>query len=232
MSASAARAARTQRINTERQALSDQIVRMAKELAGPRPANSQNSRLGYDCVNQLTLSFGKTRFSTIGRYFSKCGSQDHRRASRACTSYVAVSPALPREQLAQLEQLWVQYYLTRKKWGAEEIPPHLLFPVAPVHIGPAPTLVPIPPPLPQPTVTRRTSTPGRSIPSASTSCTNIPSGATSGGQKRRRSQSPVQCCTPVIDLNVIDLTASPPRQAKRPKIVIDLEAIEVSSDSE
>lgn len=137
---------------------------MVKELAGPRPANSQNSRLGYDCVNQLTLSFGKTQFSTIGRYFSKVSdarcmlpdvsaphtsinSADHRTIV-VHLGHVLVSGGLTgvASRAVSSEQLWVQYYLTGKKWGAEEIPPHLLFRVAPVHIGPAPTLVPVPPP--------------------------------------------------------------------------------------
>ncbi|KAJ7711702.1 hypothetical protein B0H16DRAFT_1480111 [Mycena metata] len=115
------------RIIALRDSLERRIITQTEQFAPARPHDPAGTHL---CHFKKELCVGRGQdFDNIGRWTGFCWSRTHRSENRNCTKVQMLTPKLLDWQLDVLRNLWVQYDMTGKKWGKQDVPAHLLAPI-------------------------------------------------------------------------------------------------------
>ncbi|KAJ7511415.1 hypothetical protein B0H11DRAFT_2215242 [Mycena galericulata] len=207
--------ARRQRILAERQAISDKIYEWTDVFAGPAPTQAIPGSSG--CRFRTGICYGRgDDFDLIGRWTGLCIIPAHKDSGFACTKTHLLTARLEDWQLDLLRGLWVDYDRLGKKWGKASVPDHLYARTEPTRsAGPPPAA----------STSQRRADVLDNRPSSSRTISN-----TKTSQKRKRSPSPVLRVPK--PQHIIDLTSPPAKKRRLPLPIIDVDVIDISSDSE
>ncbi|KAF7371876.1 hypothetical protein MVEN_00044800 [Mycena venus] len=195
------------RILELRTSIEQQLTAQIEQFAGPAPPQPYAPG---SCRMRMTLSYGRGKeFEfTVARWTTFCVA--HSKAQ--CTRVQMISPQLSGWKLEVVRNLWIEYTLTGKKWGKQDVPAHLIPPVSPPQDTIPATSRP-PTPRPGPSLQPR-------IPAAPRTALQL---TRSTPSKRKRSPTPPPSLR--IRPDIIDLTGP---ELKKRRIVIDLEEIDLT----